>query len=184
MNNCEAHAIDAYASFEAIMISIGIFIITNNIIFLFLVAAILGFLFWNWPKAKIFMGDIGSTQLGFIIVVLGIYFHNNGEFSIYNWLILTSLFWFDATFTLFRRWRNKEKLSTAHKKHAYQRLVQGGFSHLKVDLYAISLNIFLIVIVLINHYYIKIEFLFVFLVVIILYLIMRRIDVIFPFKKD
>lgn len=176
--------IDAYACLEAIMISVGIYLITGNNILLFFIASILGFLIWNWPKAKIFMGDIGSTQIGFILVILGIYFHNTNEFSIYNWLILTSIFWFDATFTLFRRWKNKEKLSQAHKKHAYQRLVQGGFSHLKVDLYAIVVNILLIGTVFVNHYFIKIEILMVLIVVLLLYFLMNRVDAIFPFKKD
>ncbi len=43
--------------------------------------------------------------------------------------MIAAPFWFDATYTLFRRWRNKEKLSKAHRKHAYQRIVQSGFSH-------------------------------------------------------
>jgi UDP-N-acetylmuramyl pentapeptide phosphotransferase/UDP-N-acetylglucosamine-1-phosphate transferase len=139
--------IDGYASLEAIALAIAFFLFTGHNINLILIASVLGFLIWNWPKAKIFMGDVGSTQLGFIIVVLGIYFHNENKLSIIYWIILSAPFWFDATLTLFRRWRNKEKLSQAHRKHIYQRLVLSGFSHLKVDLFLISLNIVLTILV-------------------------------------
>ncbi|MBA7576257.1 Phospho-N-acetylmuramoyl-pentapeptide-transferase [subsurface metagenome] len=49
-----------------------LFLFTGNTLNLILIASIAGFLFWNWPKAKIFMGDVGSTQIGFILIVLGI----------------------------------------------------------------------------------------------------------------
>ena len=140
--------IDGYASLEAICLSIAFLLLTGDILNVLLIAAVTGFLIWNWPQAKIFMGDVGSTQLGFIIAVLGLHYHNEGSLSIVWWLVLTSPFWFDATVTLFRRWRNKENLSTAHRKHMYQRLVQSGFSHLNVDFFLLSLNAFLILIVI------------------------------------
>lgn len=143
--------IDGYASVEAIGVAFAFYLFTGQTIIFILVASVIGFLIWNWPKAKIFMGDVGSTQLGFIIVVLGIYFHNVKSLSIVNWLILTTPFWFDATLTLYRRWRNKEKLSQAHRKHIYQRLVQSGFSHLKVDVLLTLINIVLIILVLVTH---------------------------------
>ena len=176
--------IDAYASQEAILVATGIFIITGNSTLGFLIAAVGGFLIWNWPKAKIFMGDVGSTQLGFILVVLGIYFHNNQELAITNWLILTSLFWFDATFTLYRRWRNKESLSVAHKKHMYQRLNQSGFSHFKVSIYAIILNVILIGIVWLNLLYLHQGIILLLVVIVLLFIINKHIDKLFPFKKE
>jgi Fuc2NAc and GlcNAc transferase len=141
--------IDGYASVEAITLVLAYYLFTGHYINLILIASVLGFLIWNWPKAKIFMGDVGSTQLGFIIVVLGVYFHNENKLSIIYWLILSAPFWFDATLTLFRRWRNKEKLSQAHRKHIYQRLVQSGFSHLNVDIFLILLNTLLTILVFI-----------------------------------
>jgi UDP-N-acetylmuramyl pentapeptide phosphotransferase/UDP-N-acetylglucosamine-1-phosphate transferase len=141
--------VDGFASLEAIIICAVIFLMSGNIVNLLLVACIAGFLFWNWPKAKIFMGDVGSTQIGFILVVLGIYFHDTYEFSILNWIMLSSPFWFDATLTLYRRWRNGEKLGVAHRKHAYQRIVRAGFSHLKVNIYLIVINVFVVAIILI-----------------------------------
>jgi Fuc2NAc and GlcNAc transferase len=176
--------IDAYASQEAILVAAGLFVITGNPILGLLIVAVAGFLVWNWPKAKIFMGDVGSTQLGFILVVLGIYFHNNHEVSIYSWLALISLFWFDATFTLFRRWRNKEALSVAHKKHAYQRLTQGGFSHLKVNLWAMGLNVLLIALVYMGHVFQINEMLILAMVILLLFFINSRVDNFFGFKKD
>lgn len=56
-------------------------------------------------------------------------------------LILTSVFWFDATITLIRRFRNREKLSVAHRKHAFQRIVQAGFSHQRTILWAGFINL-------------------------------------------
>lgn len=141
--------IDGYASLEAIVVAIAIYLFTGSIINLILICSITGFLIWNWPKARIFMGDIGSTQLGFILVTLGIYFHNSSQLSIIHWIMLSSLFWFDATLTLFRRWKNREKLSVAHRKHAYQRAVQSGFSHLKTILFSVGINIVIIGLVII-----------------------------------
>jgi UDP-N-acetylmuramyl pentapeptide phosphotransferase/UDP-N-acetylglucosamine-1-phosphate transferase len=141
--------IDGYASLEAISLALFFYYFTGQSINIVLIAAVAGFLIWNRPKARIFMGDVGSTQLGFIIVVLGISFHNENSLSIINWLILTAPFWFDATLTLFRRWRNREKLSQAHRKHIYQRLVQSGFSHLKVDILLMVTNIFIFILTLI-----------------------------------
>lgn len=168
--------IDGYVSIEAILVSAILFIFSGNSILLILIACVLGFLIWNWPKAKIFMGDVGSTQLGFILIVLGIYFHNQQQFSIFHWLILTSPFWFDATFTLFRRWRNKEKLSQAHKKHAYQRIVQAGFSHLKTDLYLIIINIMILGLVYGAFHLPKFNLLFLLAAILFLYGIVRWVD--------
>jgi UDP-N-acetylmuramyl pentapeptide phosphotransferase/UDP-N-acetylglucosamine-1-phosphate transferase len=174
--------VDGFASLEAITVCLVMFFLSGSIINLILLACISGFLFWNWPKAKIFMGDVGSTQLGFILVVLGIYFHNTFQFSILNWIMLTSPFWFDATLTLFRRWRNGEKLGEAHRKHAYQRIVRGGFSHLKVNISLLIINLFVVIMILI---YREIKFLQAPLFILTLaffYLITRQIDRKVPFK--
>jgi Fuc2NAc and GlcNAc transferase len=133
--------IDGYISTEVIFICVAFFIFSQNDSTLILASAVIGFLIWNWPKAKIFMGDVGSTLLGFNIAVLAIYYQNEMKFSIIVSLILTSVFWFDATLTLLRRIKNKETLKLAHRKHAYQRIVQAGFSHQKTVLWALALNI-------------------------------------------
>ena len=163
--------IDGYASIEAITMSFALFLVAGENITLILAASTIGFLIWNWPKAKIFMGDVGSTQLGFILVVLGIYLHNEQRLSIIYWLILAAPFWFDATLTLYRRWRKKEKLSIAHRNHMYQRLVQSGFSHLKVDILLVLLNIILILLVLISVKYKMLQIPFLVLTVFMLFMI-------------
>jgi UDP-N-acetylmuramyl pentapeptide phosphotransferase/UDP-N-acetylglucosamine-1-phosphate transferase len=132
--------VDGFAAVEAIFISSVLFVFSNNVLLILLIAIIIGFLFWNLPKAEIFLGDTGSTQFGFILIVLGIYFHNNLELSILNWIMIAAPFWFDASFTLFRRWRNKENLKEAHRKHAYQRIVQYGFSHRRILFVLILIN--------------------------------------------
>jgi UDP-N-acetylmuramyl pentapeptide phosphotransferase/UDP-N-acetylglucosamine-1-phosphate transferase len=136
--------IDGYAGSEAIFLGFAGWLLFGGSYFLVLVVCVLGFLVWNWHKAKIFMGDVGSTLLGYTIAIFALYTQNNGT-SILVWLILFGLFWFDATLTLFRRYQNGEKLSIAHKKHAYQRLTQSGWSHEKVVIYSIFLNMLLVV---------------------------------------
>ena len=89
------------------------------------------------------MGDVGSASLGFIFAILMLYDAGNSNFL--SWIILLSLFWFDATITLFRRFMNKEQLSQAHKKHMYQRLHQAGWSHQKVLIASIIFNLFLLI---------------------------------------
>jgi len=136
--------IDGYASSEAIFLAIAGWLLFGGDHFLVLIASVAGFLVWNWHKAKIFMGDVGSTLLGYIVAIFALYYQNHGV-SIFVWLILFGLFWFDATLTLTRRYRNHEKLSQAHRKHAYQRLVQSGISHDRVVLFALGINIVLVV---------------------------------------
>jgi len=133
--------IDGYEASEVIFICVALFFLFSSSAALVLAVACLGFLFLNWQKAKIFMGDVGSTLLGFNIIVFAIYFQNTETTSIFNVLILSSVFWFDATYTLFRRWKVGDTLSEAHKKHGYQRIVQSGFSHQKTVLFSIVINL-------------------------------------------
>lgn len=175
--------VDGFASVEVISICSVLFVMSWNIINILLIACITGFLCWNWPKAKIFMGDVGSTQLGFILVVLGIYFHNTFEFSILNWIMLTSPFWFDATLTLFRRRRNREKLSEAHRKHVYQRIVQAGFSHEKVNISLIFINMFIILLIILYREIKILQIPLFGLSLVFFYLITKQVDRKVPFKK-
>jgi UDP-N-acetylmuramyl pentapeptide phosphotransferase/UDP-N-acetylglucosamine-1-phosphate transferase len=141
---------DGYASMEAIFVALSLWFFTGMNLFLIIVFTVGGFLYWNWPKAKIFLGDSGSTTLGFIFVVLGISLHNSGTFSFLFWILITALFWFDATITLIRRMIKKEILNTPHKNHMYQRAISGGFSHLKVLIFGLGINILLFLICLIT----------------------------------
>ena len=139
--------IDGYAGSEAIFLGLSGFLLFGGEYFLVLIAAVLGFLVWNWHKAKIFMGDVGSTLLGYNMAIFTIYYTNQEATNFWIWIVLFGLFWFDATLTLFRRNKNKEKLSQPHKKHAYQRLHQSGWKHDKVVLFSIFINIILFVLV-------------------------------------
>ncbi len=135
--------IDGYAGSEAIFLSIAGYVLFMDSHFIVLAVSVLGFLVWNWHKAKIFMGDVGSTLLGYTVAIFTIYYSNQDATNFWIWIILFGLFWFDATVTLIKRYRNGEKLSEAHKKHAYQKLTQNGWKHDKVVLFSILVNIFL-----------------------------------------
>jgi len=106
-----------------------------------LAAAASGFLVWNFPPAKIFMGDLGSASYGYIASVLAIYAHVNNFIPIQISIILFSPFIFDATATLIRRIYNREKFWQAHNSHFYQQLVLSGLGHKKVLMYEYVLMI-------------------------------------------
>jgi len=135
--------IDGYAGSESLFLAITAFILFGDNVFLVLTVSVLGFLLWNWHPAKIFMGDVGSTLLGYNVAIFTIYYANQASSNFWVWIVLFSVFWFDATFTLFLRFRNGEKLSQAHKKHIYQKLTQTGWSHAKVTITAMLLNFLL-----------------------------------------
>jgi len=136
--------IDGYAATQAIVVFGTIALLFMDVLAVILAASVAGFLVWNWQKARIFMGDVGSTLLGFNVAVFAIYYQNEKGISLIVFLLLFAIFWMDATITLFRRFRNKEKLSQAHRKHAYQRLVQSGWSHQKTVLVALLFNFLMI----------------------------------------
>lgn len=135
--------IDGYAGSEAVFLGIAGFALFGGSHFLILIVSVLGFLILNWHKAKIFMGDVGSTLLGYNVAIFTIYYANEQSSNLWIWIILFGLFWFDATITLFRRYKNKEKLSHPHKKHAYQRLHQSNWSHSKIVTFSILVNLIL-----------------------------------------
>lgn len=173
---------DGFASLEAITVSVVIFVFTGSWETLLLASGVLGFLYWNWPKAKIFMGDVGSTQLGFILVILGIHYHNTLDFSIFNWLMITSPFWFDATYTLFCRWRGGEAISLPHRKHIYQRFIQAGFSHRQLNYALIIINLFIVAFILLYREFDFLKIPIYALTLIMLFVIAAKVDKLFPFK--
>ena len=164
--------INGYAGSEAVFLALSGFVLFGGNHFLVLGVAVLGFLYWNWNKAKIFMGDVGSTLLGYNIAIFTIYYANQEATNFWIWIILFALFWFDATLTLIRRKLNKEKLSQAHKKHAYQRLTQSGWSHFKVTNYSIGINLILFGIV----YFVSNIFIAFVFALILLILTMKFVD--------
>lgn len=103
-----------------------------------------GFLFWNWPPAKLFMGDVGSGFLGYCFAVLAIAGENSGALPLGVWLLLLALFIADASYTLLARLLRGERVYEAHREHAYQYLVRRSGSHRRVTLGWILLNLLLI----------------------------------------
>jgi Fuc2NAc and GlcNAc transferase len=139
--------IDSYLAVKFIFLSVAGLILFGGAHFAVLGVSVLGFLYWNWHKAKIFMGDVGSTLLGYTIAIITIYYANIEATNLWIWVTLYGVFWFDATVTLVRRLLNGEKPSVPHKKHAYQRLTQAGWSHSKVTLHALGLNVVIFLLV-------------------------------------
>ena len=109
---------------------------------LLLAAAVLGFLFWNFPKAKIFMGDSGSGFLGVIFGVLSIQAAWVSPELFWAWIILLGGFIVDATITLIWRILHKERFFEAHRTHAYQLASQKYQNHIPVTLAFGAINLF------------------------------------------
>jgi UDP-N-acetylmuramyl pentapeptide phosphotransferase/UDP-N-acetylglucosamine-1-phosphate transferase len=103
----------------------------NQPILFLLVVALLGFLWWNWSPAKIFMGDVGSTVLGATIAIALL--HQSGD-PVQAWsaLAITLPLTADAIYTLIRRLVRQENIFKPHRTHLYQRLQTSGWSHAQV----------------------------------------------------
>ncbi len=93
-----------------------------------------GFLMFNFPPARIFMGDVGSIPLGFLAAALGLIGVRDGLWPLAFPVLVFSPFMVDATLTLARRALRGERVWQAHREHYYQRLVQSGWSHRRVAL--------------------------------------------------
>jgi len=106
---------------------------------LLLAASSLGFLFHNWPPARVFMGDVGSAFIGFTLAVLPIVAARDSSLYVLAGVLVVWPFIFDASFTLLRRMIKKENIFKAHRSHIYQRLVISGYSHRFVTLVYIGL---------------------------------------------
>lgn len=133
--------IDGISGVEAGAIGIGLAVIgwllapapgAHTAQAVFLAAAALGFLVWNWHPARIFLGDIGSIPLGFLLGWLLLVLAASGQWAAA--LILPLYYLVDATLTLLRRLMRGEKVWQAHREHYYQRAVQNGRSHAQVSI--------------------------------------------------
>lgn len=106
-----------------------------------LAAAALGFLWWNWPPSRIFMGDGGS---GFVGLMFGLMAVRSAQISprlIWVWLILLGVFITDATLTLMRRVWQGHKPQEAHSDHTYQRAARAAKAHQPVALGTGAINL-------------------------------------------
>lgn len=99
-----------------------------------------GFLYWNFPTAKIFMGDSGSLFLGFTFGLISIKTSSSFETAA-TWLILMAVFISDASFTLFTRLLSGQKFYLPHRSHAYQKIAQKLNSHTQTTLLILAFNL-------------------------------------------
>jgi glycosyltransferase WbpL len=170
---------DSFAGIQTICVAIfmgSILFLSSNlylgVVFFCLIAATVGFLYWNWPPAKIFMGDVGSCSIGFLFGLMSIYTEQKETISITVWLIALAPFISDATFTLLKRILNGEKWYKAHNTHAYQRLYQRGISHRNLAIGLLFINIVIIwPVAYITQIYKNIEFIMLILTYIIMAII-------------
>lgn len=102
-----------------------------------LFAASLGFLVFNFPAGRIFMGDVGSQFLGFAFAAIAVIAagHDAARTSLLIMPLLFFNFLFDTVFTFFRRLRAGEDVTQAHRTHLYQLFQRLGYSHVRVSLF-------------------------------------------------
>lgn len=108
---------------------------------LILAAAALGFLIWNWPPAKIFMGDTGSGFIGITVAALALQAGSVDRALLWSWLILYGVFVTDATVTILRRMLRGDPFHEAHRSHAYQHATTIYGGHKPVTLAVAGINV-------------------------------------------
>ncbi|WP_248919163.1 MraY family glycosyltransferase [Pseudomonas entomophila] len=106
-----------------------------------LACAVAGFLIWNFPPARIFMGDAGSGFLGIALGILSLQAAWVDSSLFAAWLILLGVFVVDATVTLVRRLLRGEKVYEAHRSHGYQFASRQFGRHMPVTLAVLAINV-------------------------------------------
>ncbi len=141
--------IDGIASVEAISVCLGATLIywylghiRLSFAPLLLAISVAGFLYWNFPPARIFMGDAGSGFLGISLGILSLQAAWAAPQFLWSWLVLLGVFIVDATWTLFRRLLRGEKVYEAHRTHAYQFASRRYGRHMPVTLAVFAINLF------------------------------------------
>jgi UDP-N-acetylmuramyl pentapeptide phosphotransferase/UDP-N-acetylglucosamine-1-phosphate transferase len=143
--------IDGLAASEAAAIAIGLFLFASwgageapglAVLAGAVAVAAVGFLVWNWAPAQIFLGDVGSVPLGYLLGFLLLDTAARGRWKLA--LILPLYFLADATITLLRRLLRGERIWQPHRQHFYQRAVQHGLGHAAVTFRVIAANLLLI----------------------------------------
>lgn len=140
--------IDGIASIEALAVCLGAAVIyaiaghpNDALVPILLASAVAGFLVWNFPPARIFMGDAGSGFLGVVIGALSIQAAWLAPKFLWCWLILLGVFIVDATWTLTQRLLRGAKIYEAHRSHAYQVASRSFGAHLPVTLGVLAVNV-------------------------------------------
>jgi Fuc2NAc and GlcNAc transferase len=104
-------------------------------------SASVGFLCWNWPPAKVFMGDVGSGFLGFMLAAIALQTGQGSMNLFWGVVLLSGVFVVDATWTLLRRMLRRERFFQAHRSHAYQLAATRYGSHRRVVLVVLAINL-------------------------------------------
>lgn len=107
-------------------------------------AACMGFLPWNLARRRVFMGDVGSVPLGFVLACLGVFGVISGAMPVQAAVLVLSVFMVDAGLTLVWRVLKGERWYTAHRQHLYQQLIARGWSHESVLVLYMSINIVMV----------------------------------------
>jgi UDP-N-acetylmuramyl pentapeptide phosphotransferase/UDP-N-acetylglucosamine-1-phosphate transferase len=152
---------------------------------LVLMSSLMGFLIFNFPPAKLFMGDVGSATLGLITFSIALTAQQQFQIPIIYWFMLNGLFLFDATSTLIRRIMKQEQWFAPHKKHAYQRLRQSGISIRRILLSQLLINsCFFILVFLVDQgiFYSSILIFFQMGIMILIYYLIEKIFPMFQSK--
>jgi Fuc2NAc and GlcNAc transferase len=142
--------INGLAGVEAISVCVLVAILsvrngltsTPVISLMILASAVTGFLVFNFPFARVFMGDVGSGFLGLTFALLSLVSANEKENMFWVWLIMLGVFIVDTSYTLCHRLINGENVKTAHKNHAYQVLARRLNSHRLVTVGVLIVNVF------------------------------------------
>jgi Fuc2NAc and GlcNAc transferase len=132
--------IDGIASLEAISVALGgafVWWLSDPqgdwLLAVAFAACVAGFLIWNFPPARIFMGDAGSGFLGCVVATLALWSSHTAAYLFWSWFILGGCFMVDGTMTLVRRVRRGDRFNEAHRSHAYQYAARKHGSHKKVS---------------------------------------------------
>ncbi len=144
--------IDGLAAIEVISVVAGILLIINIsssggallgdefLPLWLLLASVMGFLVFNFPRARIFLGDVGSLFLGWTLALFAIWYSVQGYTNLWSWWILMGVFIVDASLMLLVKLLRKQHLFEAHKSHIYQQLAEHYGSHVRVTLGVLMVN--------------------------------------------
>ncbi len=153
--------IDGLAGGETVAICLGIICVVAvmniggggeiTLLSWILLSLTLGFLWWNKPPAQIFMGDVGSIPIGFILGALLLYLA--GQHALIAAILIPGYFVADATSRLIIRLARRQKFWQAHNQHYYQQALQRGLNHRQVTLTIMGGNVFLIFLAIGSQYF-------------------------------
>lgn len=127
--------IDGITGAETLHLSLGLILagvllaapLTSLFLLTLVAGSMIGFLFHNWHPSKIFLGDVGSVPLGFLLGYFLLHLSYSGFWMLA--LILPAYYWFDSSFTLVKRLAQGKKIWQAHSEHFYQQAVRAGWRH-------------------------------------------------------